>query len=334
MMTHQTSYSDIANLQNQNNTAGNRNISSLLSQITDDGPDVNVSQKKGKRINIRSDDTNNGISQQQTAEQITPNPLDHLQKAQSQNNASQCIVKNNRASWLQFLMVFLVTIAMMFFLYRLDARTNHLEVSLNSLDDTVLDSIDSYSSELSPGFRSIKKTLKAVKRELEQIKMSTQNEKPSNNNTISEVYKSSPINDNIDIMEDEILILKRELKQTREKLKSISENSHQNKIIIDGKSSTAVNVATSLTTNSVNMAKTNGWVVNLASFTDRSKANKALAPLYAAGLSPLVQQVSINGSTAYRIIVAGFSSMDDANLFVRRAEHEFGLRGGWVRNAQ
>ncbi|MCK5666688.1 MAG: hypothetical protein KAI17_24530, partial [Thiotrichaceae bacterium] len=144
----------------------------------------------------------------------------------------------------------------MFFLFRIDARTDQLEVSLSSLDDDVLDSIDSYSSELSPGFRHIKKTLKAVKQEIELIKANTVSETKVDNPVISksstsDQFQQPLINDNISIMEDEILTLKDELKIAKDKLEAINANNRQNK-----------NPAAEKKAAITSTIATTGWVVN------------------------------------------------------------------------
>ncbi|MFV9614660.1 MAG: SPOR domain-containing protein [Gammaproteobacteria bacterium] len=340
MNTQHTNYSDIATAHNRNTTAGNANISNVLSQIQDDGPayaDSHADLQRQDNSMAISPDISPDISHITSG--VPQSEALNNEKKQAELSAAFSNRKNkqatpkakgfnkNKNAWIQSSLIVFVALIIMIFLFRLDARTNQLEVSLSSLDDDVLDSIDTYSSELSPGFRSIKKTLKAVKQELELIKANTVSETKVDNSVVSKSSTSNQfqqplINDNISIMEDEILTLKDELKIAKDKLEAINANSRQYKNpAADNKAAITSTITTT------------GWVVSLASFTNRNKAEKALQPLYAAGLFPLVQQVNVNGRGIYRLIIDGFASQADAKLFVRRADHEFGLQGGWIRKS-
>ena len=344
MITQQSNYSDIAathkqNTANQNTAANNANISSMLSQIQDDGPAYADLQRRDKQAGLTSDKSNQASAMQQSAvlnnekkqadlsAAIIPNRRQNHDREVRDRDTAVTGLNKNKTTWIQLSLILFVAVMITFFLFRLDARTDQLEVSLNSLDDDVLDSIDSYNNEISPGFSRIKKTLKAVKQELELIKANTVSETKFDMPAVSksfvnEQFQQASINDNIDIMEDEIQALKNELKIAKDKLKVINANkaSHKN-LPADEK--------TTITTEN----STTGWVVNLASFTNITRADKVLEPLYEAGLSPLIQQANVNGKHIYRLIIDGFASQADAKLFVRRADDEFGLSGGWVRKS-
>jgi len=331
MITQQTNYSDIAalhkqNTANQNTVAGNKNISSMLSQIQDEGPAYADSQVDSQRsddlinLSAKSNETP-GYQQNDVLNNEKKQPDLSAQFMRNRNTQAATGLNKNKTTWIQVSLISFVALALTFFLFRLDARTDQLEVSLNSHDD-VLDSIDSYTSELSPGFRSIKKTLKAVKQELELIKGSTVSETKVENTVVSEQLQPPSISDNIGIMDDEILALKNELKIANDKLKAISsDKGRAGNPVVDEKA------------NVVSAIATTGWVVNLASFTDINKTENALEPLYAAGLSPLIQEANVNGKRIYRLIIDGFASQADAKLFVRRADDEFGMQGGWIRKS-
>ncbi len=343
MINQQTNHSDISavfnqNITNQNTAAGNRNISNVLSQIQDDGPAYSnphtdshahlsaTSQRQDNLINLRSEKSDN-ISGGQASESLhsekkQPDLSAVLKKGRGKPVAAMAINKKNSA-WVQPSLISFAAVIIVFFLFRIDARTNQLEVSLNSLDEEVLDTVDYYSSELTPKFRSIKNTLKEVRKDLEIIKASTESELKPGDLTVDNLATNETlqpvVNDNAGIMNDEILALKNELKIAKDKLKTLSENKGVYKSPdINGQITAAEKISTT------------GWVANLASFTDKNQADKALEPLYEAGLSPLVQQVNVNGKRIYRLIVDGFVSIADAKLFIRRAGHEFGLPGGWI----
>lgn len=334
MITQQTNYSDIAAAHKQNTAGSNKNISNVLSQIQDEGPayadTYTDSQRSDKLINLRSYESNKTSgrpeSEMVNKDDKKPDLSAGLMKKPDRNR-KEVGLNNNKTTWIQLSLFLFVSLVITVFMFRLDARTDQLEVSLNSLDDDVLDSIDSYDNEISPEFRRIKKTLKAVKQELELIKGNTVAEtkfdKPvASNSLLNEQFQQPSIYDNIDIMEDEIMALKNELKIAKDKLKATAANKGNHKNL-------SVDEKTSVTT----AISTTGWVVNLASFTNKTKADKVLEPLYAAGLSPLIQQANVNGKRIYRLIIDGFASQADAKLFVVRADDEFGLPGGWIRKS-
>ena len=343
MITSQTNYSDIAaaykqNTANQKTAAGNKNISSVLSQIQDEGPAYADSQRQDNLINLRSDKSNktpdrqnneafnNEVKQPGLAATLRSNSMQNRDR-DTYDKATVAGLNINKTTWIQLSLILFIALAIALFLFRLDARTDQLEVSLNSYGDDVLDSIDSYSSELSPGFRSIKKTLTEVKQELEHIKANSVSKSKLESPIVSEQSEQPSISDNIGIMDDEILALKNELKITQDKLKALNTDKtmagnpgvNRKVAVANGSDTTAIS--------------TTGWVVNLASFTNIDKTEKALEPLYAAGLSPLIQQANVNGKRIYRLIIDGFASQADAKLFVRRADDEFGLQGGWIRKS-
>jgi len=335
MITQQTNYSDIAalhkqNTANQNTVAGNKNISSMLSQIQDEGPAYADSQRSDDLTNLRSGKSNETPGYQQNDvvnNEKKQQPDLSAQFMRNRNTQAATGLDKNKIKWIQLSLILFVALALTFFLFRLDARTDQLEVSLNSHEDDVLDSIDSYTSELSPEFRSIKKTLKLVKQELELIKASTVSETKVDDPVVSEQFQPPSISDNIGIMDDEILALKNELKIAKDKLKALSaDKARAGNPGGDEKTTVAAS-------NAKTEISTTGWVVNLASFTNINKTEKALEPLYAAGLSPLIQEANVNGQRIYRLIIDGFVSQADAKLFVRRADDEFGLQGGWIRKS-
>ncbi len=351
MINQKTHYSDIAavlkhNTANQNATASNKNISSVLSQIQDDGPahvssgvnfhpapqaQVSSTPKKtDSLINLRSE-TSDKASGKQTNELFNNN--------NKQSYLSSILGLNKKkTAWLQPSLIAFVAVLVVFFLLRIDARTNQLEVSLNELDAEVLDTVDSYTNVLSPKFRSIKKTLRALQQDLDLIKIGTLStapeEKPDalmmENLLANGSLQHSPIYNNISNIENELLALKSELKVAKDKLKMINQGKGSSTNSVTNEH-TAITAATSTKVPAV--IATTGWVANIASFTRKNQANKALEVLYAAGLSPMLQQVNVNGRRIYRVVVDGFDSRADAKSFVYRADHEFGLPGGWIRKS-
>ncbi len=390
MTTKQTNYSDIAAAYNQSattksSTAGNRNISSVLSQIQDDGPayinsPVNSamdkrphsdapSHKHDNLINLRSDEISkaaeyksqpsynnkqqpdlptatatmskkDSISQRamdggasmSRTDGISQRAMDGgasmgsiFQRVMNGRNTATSTKALNKAkaAWMPIALLSFLVVFTLFYLFRIDARTNQLEVTLNALDKEVLNTVDAYTSELSPKVSSLKASLKEVRQDISLIKANTAIGLKPNNLMQTEVAQHAVINDNISILEDEILTLKNELKIANDKLKNISNQAVEKNSGVPAPTTIAA----------ITAVTTIGWVANIASFRNKNQASQALAPLYAVGLSPMIQQANVNGNRIYRLIVDGFDSKAEARSFVRRADHEFGLPGGWVRKS-
>ena len=72
--------------------------------------------------------------------------------------------------------------------------------------------------------------------------------------------------------------------------------------------------------------------VNLVSLSNENKANKMLEKLDIAGLSPLLEKAVVKGKHVYRISVSGFTDLDEAKLFVHNAADKYGAKGSRIRN--
>jgi cell division septation protein DedD len=78
------------------------------------------------------------------------------------------------------------------------------------------------------------------------------------------------------------------------------------------------------------VVKTGNWVINLASYTRESMANRKLALFQQQGVDAEVFEVAINDKPMYRIRLAGFESRRAAQAEVKPVEQLLGLEGVWV----
>ena len=312
---------------NEYSSAGNRNLSSVLSQIQDDGPAydgsdtskpdnlLNLVTNKNDRsastsINQQNSESNKTELNQEAVQDYSTNEL--LRKAML--SADDTEERSKSSSWPQMLLMLFVAIVSVASLVMIYTKTNAMEATLNLYDARIKDSEASKNIELSPKIMSINETLQSVQQELQLIK--TDNPASVDNRVPAQSNEAVAINENVSALEDEILILKSELNTANKKLKAK-----------DNADSTAKKVA------SMNLASTKleGWVVNLASFTNKNSAQKKAEQLSAAGLSPSLQQAVVKGSQVYRLSVGGFENRSDAELFIREAGDKYGLKNGWVR---
>lgn len=78
------------------------------------------------------------------------------------------------------------------------------------------------------------------------------------------------------------------------------------------------------------VAKQGGWVINLASYTWKSTANKKLALFQDQGVDAEVFEVMIKDKPMYRVRVTGFTSSRAARAEVAAIEAALDLEGAWV----
>ena len=300
------------------NISPNRNLSSLLSQIQDDGPAYagNGSVKRDKFFNRKK--TNNSASTSQQLTGLNSNvalsvPSNGLQQDRRANTAI-VKTKSNASTWLLFLLMLCVAVSSAFTLLKLDLRTSELEESLNLYDASLQDSTVSQtqSENLSFSITNTSDTLQSIQQELQLIKTDYEalDEKytKSIENRVSPQVNES-VSDTVGELKYEILALKSELQTVK------------NKLVITGEDENLIDTA----------VVSSGLIVNLASLTNKNKVEEIVEQLQQAGLSPLIQQAVVKGIHVYRLSVSGFLNRDEAESFIRKAGEEYGMKDGWIR---
>lgn len=307
------------------NTTANHNLSSLLSQIQDNGPahSAPTGQKKARgfvaKENIRSGTT--GI-QQQIDEQYTNDKVSissHKPQQQPpflQSNADKTKKEISPGIWLQLLLLLISAALLASTLFRLDAQTNNFEDSLSVVDEKIQQSVNFQKQHSSPGASKISATLQAVQKELQLIKtdysaLDKKYVELSQNNTAVDVQQGASAQDDISIFKYEILSLKSELQAVKNKLKITN---------IDKGSDTEKTAS-------------NGLTITLASLTNKNKAEQIVQQLYAEGLLPTIKQAVVNGERVYRLSVSGFYDRNEAESFIRKADKKYGMKDSRIRKS-
>jgi cell division septation protein DedD len=72
------------------------------------------------------------------------------------------------------------------------------------------------------------------------------------------------------------------------------------------------------------------WVVNLASYTYKSTAQRKLALFQSKGVTGEIERVVINDKPLYRIRVTGFESSRSARASIPELQETLGLEGAWI----
>jgi TolA-binding protein len=71
------------------------------------------------------------------------------------------------------------------------------------------------------------------------------------------------------------------------------------------------------------------WVVNVASSTVPEKIDEAEARMHSLGISVERQVIDFGGEVRYRLRVTGFPNSDDARRYATKLEQELGIKGAW-----
>lgn len=296
----------------------NQNLSSLLSQIQDDGPAYNDSVKRNSFNNWKKNNDlltgqgktglNSNHNIETSAEPNTPNS----------SNTDVSEIKTGTGTWLLFLLILSVSILSGATLVRLDMRTSELEESLSIYDTGLQESIlsQNQASDLSRSIEDTNAALQSIQQEIESIK--AEQEVIDDGYTEPEVNRISLQTDEVELLQDrvgvlrhEILVLKSELLAVKNKF--ISKNSDKNSTYTAGASK--------------------DLTVHLASLTNKSKAEKIVERLHEVDLFPFIQTVVVNGKQVYRLSVSGFSNRNQAEAFIHEAGEKYGLKDGWIRES-
>ncbi len=332
---------------NEYNLNGNHNLSSVLSQIKDDGPAVsgaasNERDSRNRVVDLRSNKANQ-YAENQSAAGFTNESLQRAQAAaqQSAHNAvnSNAMSKKNTA-WLPLFFVTVIVTVAAYYLYMLDLRTNQLEESLSLYQQKFEETAVTGNKELLPGLVNINNTRQPVNNDITQIKASP----------VASVVKETVVADqgqpvevavqteDIDALKNEINALRAQLETANSKRNEVKTPVQQETVIakkltaksIDRNKTPAKSVADNKVT--VNKIVTTGnWIVNLASFTSKDRTQGKVKQLLSIGYTPLIEEAEVKGTRVYRLIVDGFEEKSQAQLFNQIVAEQFGMKGGWIR---
>jgi len=312
---------------NNYNSSLNHNLSSILSQIQDNGPayEESIKQRDPRDSLLQQNTRRDGVDTRQKSNELCDDDTlsissDGMQE-QSQHRTKNSVLTKKDISpgvWLQLLLLLISAALLASTLFRLDAQTNDIENSLSvydeNIDEKVQESVDLQKKHLSYGATKINAALQSLQKELKLIKTdySALNKKyvaiAQSKATAETQNAAAP--DDVSAFKHEILSLKTELQTVKEKLKlsSAGQLSAENTVH-------------------------KGVIVNLASLSNRVKADKIVQQLQAEGLIPKIEQAFVNGERVYRLSVSGFVNRDEAESFIRKAGENFGMYDSLIRKS-
>ncbi len=311
------------------NSPANHNLSSVLSQIQDNGPAYEDSSRKKNLRDLLSGENMKPDTvsiKQQGAEPYKDDTVSisssGLQgEPQSQTTNSVTIKKEiSPGVWLQLILLLISAALLVSTLFRLDAQTNDVENSLSvydeKVDEKIQESVDFQKKNTSDGTTKINATLHSLQEELQTIKTdySALDKKyiaMAQSQASEKTQDTASIQDDVSVFKYEILSLKSELQAVKSKLQITKTDNAQ-----------AIKTTTS-----------KGLTITLASLTNRIKAEKIVQQLHEEGLVPSLKQAIVKGERVYRLSVSGFVNRDEAESFILRADKKYGMKNSRIRKS-
>lgn len=323
--------------QKQPDSYSNRNLSSIISRITDDGPaNLQVEQDVN---HIKNTHKRNPVQPAQGAgdrSKATVTPDDQYLFAQSfafddpgiRDNPQSWNAKKSFL-WHQTVLIALCSViaVMGYFLFQLKMQTEDMKQALDSSQEQILlaNSVQSAPPDILPRLSSMNKALTELKQELHGIKLGYQQ---SDNKLAMDIPRDleprlleiAAASEIVTVLQDEFERIQHDMQKMGSELKVI-----RNGITPVQDPVALVEAGPEQIQNTPNL------IVNLASLASKDKAQAAIEKLQQAGVSPRMQQVMVNGKIVFRISVDGFSTRDAAFAFIAEAKNKYGFEGGWIR---
>lgn len=324
--------------QAQAGSFSNRNLSSIISRIADDGP-ANIrpareaNRSAGRRDRRSPQSVPNAPSRSAA---VNPPGNEPYAFAQSFSFDDPDIRKNaaqtggNRNARLQQLVLMVlvaVTGVMGFFLYQLKMQAADMDLALQTSQEQALrtGSPEDRSSDVVPRLNNMNRALADLKQEMLGIKNGYQQ---SDSKLAVEIPRDlEPRLLEIAAASEIVTVLQDEFERIQDEMHSMGTELQ----VIKQEMVTPRHPTIDAESIAVPAPAIPNLVVNLASLTSKDKALAAIGKLQAAGISPRMQQVMVNGKIVFRISVDGFTSREAASAFITEARDKFGFDGGWIR---
>ena len=316
----------------------NRNISSIVSKITDEGP-ANLqkinrkSQKKSglgraKTDNLQlAEDTYTPGPPPQTGREQPPPQSFSFNEVESAEETKPAGLTSNSIWYQSILLLLVVVIAVIgFFLYQLTLKADELSQALRLKEEPVVMPKELPADEMIPRLNSLGETLSELKHELHEIKRDQK--KASHQQANDRLEQSVPLVMPVPMNNDRVAALKNDFKLIHNGTRESAAIS-----TVEQEPSQLNTQATSQNQNkTVNKGdQPNKLVVNIVSLTNRDKAQAVHDQLIEAGVSPLIEEVVVDDRKVYRLSVDGFGSRESAQDFIAHVKKHYGFDGGWIR---
>jgi hypothetical protein len=314
----------------------NRNISSIVSKITDEGPaNVHPIKRKPLRKNVANrstvdnpqlaEDTYSPSKPPQTApEQVAAQPFTFNEAEFGEETKASGQIKHPILYQSALLSLAAVVAVIGFLLYQLTLKADEFSQALHLEEEQLILAKGAQESlpEMLPQLNSLGETLSELKAELHGIKVGQQTYQNQETNRPEKMLQwTMPVS----VKGDELGVLKHDLKR-------ILNSRHVpelRRVTVQGQQQQSTSMGEIKTVQDEHVP--NKLVVNLVSLTSREKAQAAHDLLIQAGVSPLIEEAVVNGKQIYRLSVDGFDSRESAQEFIAQVSDKYGFEGGWIR---
>ncbi len=308
----------------------NRNLSSILSRIRDEGPAIqrpyggeNLAENADVAVSVSaaaaemSGGTSGGVAHTADREQKVSSDAALSANNDLGDNTGQ--VKRSAGQQLVLILLVAVIGVMASMLNHLKTQTDEMMTALRMNEEQLLSASKTQhqSNDILPRVSSLSETLAGLREELQAIKSDYQ---------ASDNKLASAIPENLKPQLMEIVAASEKFNTLQSELGRI-----QNKVQEMG---TEINDIKGEIIPELQPQAADSWVVSLASLSSRDRALAAFNKLQQSGVVPLLQEVIVNGEKMYRLSVDGFSSYETASRFVTEARKKYGFEGGWIRHIQ
>ena len=312
----------------------NRNISSIVSRISDEGParlkqhSRNVAQNNQQDAGLQAwqlpDDTYTPATPTNDHRSLPHSAGREQGKHRIESEASNR-TRIPLSQQLVLLAVVVMTVVMAVLLFRIDQQANQLQ-DAQDRSAKQFQGVNAERSELLPKLTNLDKALAEMRVELQHVKSVQQ----QTNSRLSQarVENVEPHLAQMAATSEQVGVLKRQLEHMQNE---VQEMEGELEVMKTGKPTEMEPLSPLPQIKPIPVTRTGRLVVNLASLASEEKARSAYDRLVDAGVLPMIEQTMVDGRKTYRITVDGFSSRESAQAFIQEANEKHGFEGGWIR---
>lgn len=329
-------------------SATNRNLSSVLLEIQDDGPACKVAGKQAGVHDFSTKHDINETSRQQHSSEDADDVVSLSTSSFRQQEKHKFFLqsKENMGSWLHLLLLMIIVALLAFSLFRFETGSVTSEKTLLSNEDEFQHSVVSVSKISVTEADIINEKLAPLQINLQLIKkiepVLTVEKLPLEENKLSEKINQEAVAQADDsIINDQSVSLLTELKPIKIEHKSSSQyiDSDHDLVVTQELSLKQINLkqpaekATKQDVVEKSQFKNSSYSVALASFKNKNKAQQLSEKVKGENHSLIIKQAVVNGDRVYRLSAHGFMSRDEANVFVVNVANKYDLHDSWIRKA-
>lgn len=304
---------DIIDLSSKSgNSNDNKNLSSVLSQIQDDGPAINDKKRESQLGFTKSKDMSNHTVSLEQIEIV--NGETTIDKIQSKSpKMHQVDTSKNHSGKKQILLLISITVVVALTLFNIELRTRYLEQAFNGMYIEIEENITMQEESFQMEMKKIDASMKTILQDLQLVKTNY----ADLDNRYSEAFENSiltkadkvVLDKNVSVMGTEIQELKNEIATLKDRF---------NKIKTPVTKKPVVN---------------NGLIVDLVSLTNAKKAEELVKKIYETGYVPSIKKMPFKNKSIYKISVSGFNNREQAKVFMHIASKKYGINNSRIRKS-